>query len=140
MAEAYTGPVGNITQDYINVSGDSLNISVNTPNWFIHSSGGTNAIAVSSGTNVLDGGSGSSFLSGGSGTDTFFINSIQPTVDTWSTVANFHAGDAATFWGLTPEGFSLDWARWARSRWLHGPHAACHCCRPADRVINIGWL
>jgi serralysin len=110
VAEAYTGPVANITQEYINISSDSLNVSVNTPNWFIHNSGGTGAIAVSSGTNVLDGGAGSSFMSGGTGADTFFVNSLPPAADTWSTAANFHAGDAATFWGLTPEGFSLDWA------------------------------
>ncbi len=68
------------------------------------------AIAVSSGTNVLDGGTGSNFLSGGSGTDTFYVDERQSTAATWSTAANFHAGDAATLWGLTSQDFSFAWA------------------------------
>ena len=73
-AQPYTGPVAGLQEQYVNITSDSLNISVNTPSWFIHSGSGTDAIAVSSGTNVLDGGTGSNFLSGGSGTDTFFVD------------------------------------------------------------------
>src|ERR1044071_2926371 len=68
------------------------------------------AIAVTSGTNVLDGGTGSNFLVGGSGTDTFFVDDRGASADIWSTVVGFHAGDAATIWGVTPQDFSLDWA------------------------------
>ena len=110
VGQTYSGPVANITQEYINQSSNSLNISVSTPNWFIHSGAGTDAIAVSSGTNVMGGGGGSSFLSGGSGTDTFFVDPRQSTASTWTTAANFHAGDAATLWGLTPQDFSFAWA------------------------------
>ncbi len=60
--------------EYINVTSDSLNISASTPDWFIHSGSGNDAIAASSGINVLDGGTGSNFLTGGSGTDTFFVD------------------------------------------------------------------
>ena len=80
-----------------------------TPNWFVHSGGGEDAIAVASGTNVLDGGTGSNFLTGGSGTDTFFVDDRGPTADIWSTVNGFHAGDAATIWGVTPQDFILSW-------------------------------
>ena len=70
---------------------------------------GNDAIAVSSGTNVMDGGTGSNFLTGGSGTDTFFVDDRAATADIWSTVSNFHAGDAATIWGVTPQDFALTW-------------------------------
>ena len=29
--------------------------------------------------------------------------------DIWSTVSGFHAGDAATIWGVTPQDFGLTW-------------------------------
>jgi Ca2+-binding RTX toxin-like protein len=107
--QAYTGPVADIQHEYLNLGVDSFNITAATPNWFIHSGSGNDAIAVSSGTNVLDGGTGSNFLTGGSGADTFFVDDRGPTADIWSTVNNFHAGDAATIWGVTPQDYSLDW-------------------------------
>ena len=108
--QAYTGPVAGLQQEYINTGADSLNITASTPNWFIHSGGGNDAIAVSGGTNVLDGGTGSNFLTGGSGTDTFFVDDRNAPADIWSTVNNFHAGDSATIWGVTPQDNTLDWA------------------------------
>ena len=109
IGEAYKGPVAGLQNEYINVTSDNLNVSAFTPNWFIHTGSGTDAIAVSSGTNVLDGGTGSNFLTGGSGTDTFFVDDRGPTADIWSTVNGFHAGDAATIWGVTPQDFNLTW-------------------------------
>jgi Ca2+-binding RTX toxin-like protein len=107
--QPYTGPVSGLQDQYLNIASDSLNISVSTPNWFLHSGSGNDALAVSSGTNVLDGGTGSNFLSGGSGTDTFFVDDRGPTADIWSTVNGFHAGDVATIWGVTPQDFGLAW-------------------------------
>ena len=107
--QPYTGPVSGLQWEYINITSDSLNISVSTPNWFIHSGSGNDAIAASSGINVLDGGTGSNFLTGGSGTDTFFVDDRSASADIWSTVIGFHAGDAATIWGVTPQDFSLTW-------------------------------
>jgi V8-like Glu-specific endopeptidase len=107
--QAYTGPVSGLKEQYINITSDSLNISVDTPNWFIHSGSGNDAIAVNSGVNVLDGGTGSNFLTGGSGNDTFFVDDRGPTADIWTTVNNFHPGDAATIWGVTPQDFGLNW-------------------------------
>jgi Ca2+-binding RTX toxin-like protein len=63
-----------------------------------------------SGTNVLDGGSGSNFLTGGSGTDTFFVDDRGATSDIWSTMVNFHAGDSATVFGITPSTFNIAFA------------------------------
>jgi Ca2+-binding RTX toxin-like protein len=107
--QAYTGPVHDLEHEYVSITHDSLNITCATPDWFIHSGSGDDAIAVSSGTNVLDGGTGSNFLTGGSGTDTFFVDDRGATADIWSTVVGFHAGDAATIWGVTPQDFGLAW-------------------------------
>lgn len=109
-ATAYTGPVSGIASQYINLSPDNLNVSASTPDWFLHTGSGNDAIAASSGTNVLDGGAGSNFLTGGSGTDTFFVDDRVATTDFWSTVNNFHTGDATTIWGVTPADFNLAWA------------------------------
>jgi hypothetical protein len=58
IGQAYTGPVADLQNEYINITSDNLNVSAAAPNWFIHSGSGDDAIAVSSGTNVLDGGTG----------------------------------------------------------------------------------
>lgn len=107
--QPYTGPVGDVQRQYVNITPDSLNISVSAPNWFIHSGSGQDAIAVSGGNNVVDGGAGSNFLTGGSGTDTFFVDERGATATTWSTVANFHAADAVTLWGVSQAGFQINW-------------------------------
>lgn len=108
-AQPYSGPVAGLANEYIAVTPDSLNITVTTPNWFIHAGPGNDAIAVSSGTNVLDGSTGSNFLTGGSGADTFFVDDRGPVADIWSTVNNFHSGDAATVFGVTPSTFNIGW-------------------------------
>jgi Ca2+-binding RTX toxin-like protein len=109
-AQAYSGPVAGLQDQYINLSPDNLNITVSTPNWFLHSGSGADAIDASSGTNVLDGGTGSNFLVGGSGSDTFFVDDRGAASDIWSTVSNFHAGDAATLYGISPSTFQISWA------------------------------
>jgi len=108
--QPYTGPVGGLQQQYISVTPDSLNITATTPNWFIHSGSGNDAIAVSSGINVLDGGTGSNFLTGGSGRDTFYVDDRGPASAVWSTVDNFHSGDAATIFGIIQGSSTLAWA------------------------------
>jgi V8-like Glu-specific endopeptidase len=108
-AQTYAGPVSGIQQQFIDITPDNLNITATTPNWFIASGGGNDAIAVSSGTNVLDGGAGSNFLNGGIGDDTFFVDDRGAATAIWSTVNNFHSGDAATIWGITPSDFDLSW-------------------------------
>ncbi len=108
VGQAYTGPVADLQSEYINITSDNLNISMGTPNWFIHTGSGDDAIAASSGTNVLDGGTGSNFLTGGSGSDTFFVDNRGASADTWSTIVNFGVGDAVTIWGVTPNDFNFD--------------------------------
>jgi Ca2+-binding RTX toxin-like protein len=108
IGDPYPGPVAGLEHQYINITRDSLNITATSPNWFIHSGSGGDAIGVSSGANVLDGGTGSNFLTGGSGTDTFFVDDRGAPADIWSTVVNFHAHDSATVWGVTPQDFALN--------------------------------
>lgn len=109
--EAYSGPVVGLQSQYITVTTDSLNIASITPNSFIHTGSGNDAVDVSraGGNNVLDGSTGSNFLVGGTGNDTFFVDDRAATADIWSTVVNFHAGDAATIFGVTSTGFALDY-------------------------------
>ncbi len=107
--QPYSGPVSGLHNEYINITSDSLNVTAASPSCFIHTGSGVDAIAVTSGTNVLDGGTGSNFLTGGSGADTFFVDDRSAMADTWSTVDNFHVGDAATIWGVTPQDFNLSW-------------------------------
>ena len=109
--DAYSGPVAGLAFQYIYTGPDNTNVTANIANDFIHTGSGFDAIDVSAvgGTNVLDGGSNSNFLVGGkpgTGTDTFFIDDRSPPGDIWSTVVNFHAGDAATIFGITQNGFN----------------------------------
>jgi hypothetical protein len=108
---AYTGPVAGLQNEFITTTSDNLAITATAPNSFIHSGSGEDAIDVShaNGNNVLDGSTGSNFLVGGTGSDTFFVDDRGPSSDIWSTVSNFHSGDAATLWGITPGDFSLSW-------------------------------
>ena len=105
--QPYTGPVSGIQNEYIGITADSLNVAVTTPNWFLHSGGGDDALSVSSGRNVLDGATGSNFLVGGTGSDTFYADARGASADIWDTIVNFHAGDAVTIWGVTPADFNV---------------------------------
>lgn len=113
----YIGPVAGIQNQLIELDpvpltvANTLNFNIGalTPNVFIKTGSGEDAIQVSSGTNVLDGGEGSNFLTNGSGFDTDYVDDRAATSDIWSTLVNFHSGDNATVWGLTPESFMTNW-------------------------------
>ena len=93
---------------------DPSNLAVTpfVPDTFVRTGSGNDVIDVSkvNGNNILDGGTGGNMLIGGSGQDTFYVDDRAPAAQTWSTVENFHAGDAVTVWGVTPQDFSIDWA------------------------------
>ncbi len=119
LGEAYAGPAA-VAQQYIvqnsnpGLTTHNLSITAITPSSFIHTGDGNDAIDVSGvgGINVLDGGGGSNFLVGGKagmGTDTFFIDARAAASDIWSTVANFHAGDAVTLFGVGATNKALEW-------------------------------
>jgi hypothetical protein len=107
----YTGPTAGLTREFINLTHDNLDIASICPNCFIYSGGGNDSINVSQGggNKILDASGGSNFLVGGGGNDTFFLNDLYSTTPIWSTLLNFHAGDAATIWGVTPADFSISW-------------------------------
>jgi hypothetical protein len=107
----YSGPVAGLQWQFIDNTSDNLSVTANVPNAFIHTGSGEDAIDVShaNGNNVLDGSTGSNFLVGGSGNDTFFVDDRDPSSDIWSTVANFHAGDVATIFGITQQAFDTSW-------------------------------
>ena len=108
---AYTGPVPGLTSDIIIPTADNINVTAQVQNVFIHTGSGEDALDVSevNGNNVLDGSTGSNFLVGGTGNDTFFVDDRNAPATIWSTVANFHAGDNATVWGVSPSDFGLTW-------------------------------
>ena len=108
MDPASAGGPGYLQWQYIYSGSDNLALATQTPNVFIHSGSGFDAIQVTSGNNVLDGGLGSNFLTGGTGTDTFFTDARNPGV-VWNTLRNFHAADAATLWGFTAGVSSYRW-------------------------------
>jgi len=107
--DKYSGPVQGLDQQLILVTPDNLNITATSPNVFIRTGGGTDAIDVSraNGNNVIDAGEGSSFLTGGTGKDTFFLDDRNLTSDTYSTIVNFHAGDNITIFGVNATDFRL---------------------------------
>ncbi len=108
---AYVGPVTGLAHELLLTGASNTNVTAFVANSFIHTGAGNDAIDVSGvgGTNVLDGSTGSNFLTGGSGSDTFFIDDRNPAAAIWSTIAGFHSGDAATIWGVTQAGFTIDW-------------------------------
>ena len=110
----YAGPVTALQWQYLAITPDNISITATTPNAFIHTGAGEDAISVAGvgGTNVLDGGTGSNFLVGGTGTgslDTFYVDDRNPDASIWSTVVNFHAGDQAVVFGLTPGNATMTW-------------------------------
>jgi hypothetical protein len=107
--EPYVGPVAGLVTDYITITPDSLAIAAVTPNVFIHTGSGDDAISVLSGRNVLDGGTGSNFLTAGTGIDTFFVDARNASSDTWSTVVGAKTGDDVTVFGITPDNFAVSW-------------------------------
>jgi len=99
--DPYTGPITYLQDQYINITPDNIAVSTQTPNVFLRSGSGEDALQVTSGQNVIDGGTGSNLLIGGTGTDTFFTDGRGGGV-TWDTLVNFHGADTVTIWGWVP--------------------------------------
>ena len=101
--DVYVGPVTYLQYQYIYNGPDPVVLGANVDNVFLKGSSGGDAIQVRGGNNVIDGGGGSNFLVGSTGadggSDTFFIDETS-NVETWSTLVNFHVGDAATIFGF----------------------------------------
>lgn len=109
--EAYAGPVTFLQRQFIWSGDGGIVIAASTPGVFLHGGGGDDALQAQAGSNVLDGGAGSNFLVGGAGgdggADTFFVDGRGG--QTWSTLVNFHHGDALTLWGFQPGVSTSPW-------------------------------
>lgn len=139
--QGYAGPVADLQNEFVTVTADSLNVTATKPNNFIHTGAGDDAIDVSlfmltnGGTNVLDGGGGSNFLVGGyTSRDTFFVDGRGAAADVWSTVANFHKGDAVTLFGVTSSG-ALDWQDGQGAAGFTG--LTLHAAGPGRPVVSM---
>ncbi len=109
--------MANLQNQFLAITTDSLSITATKPNNFIHTGAGNDAVDLSlfgpsgGGTNVVDCGGGSNFVIASISPitiGTVFIDIRAAAADTWTTVANFHKGDAVTIYGVTPAA-ALDW-------------------------------
>ena len=111
--DAYAGPVAQLQRQFIWGGTGGVVVAASTPDVFLHGGAGDDALSATAGVNVLDGGAGSNFLVGAAGADggadTFFIDGRGGGV-TWSTVVNFHHGDAVTVWGFQAGTSTVAWA------------------------------
>lgn len=89
---------------FADITSDNLSITATVPNAFIVSGTGSDIIsAAGGGNNVLDDTGGLvNFEIGGSGNDAFFLDASKDSVS-WNTIANFHAGDFAVIYGISPQ-------------------------------------
>ena len=107
--EVYLGPVSTLQSQFIYDASGSVVIVSKTPNSFVKSFSGFDAVALSSGSNVVDAGPGSNFLVGGTGADTFFLDGTHGGV-VWDTIVGFHPGDHATLFGFHAGISTFTWA------------------------------
>jgi len=110
--QPYTGTIGGVTNQYVEINADRLDIKALTPNAFIHSGSGNDIITAFAGRNVLDAGSGSNVMAGGIGQNTFIASVVgeQPGSNVVDQIKNFHAGDDAIIRGLSPSDFTLQFS------------------------------
>lgn len=108
VPRCYDGPVWDIEKEIILLDATDITLVATTPNWFLRTGPGNDAIAAAGGINVIDGGSGSNFLSG-QGTDTFFIDARGLLAPVWSTVLDLRPGDFVNIWVDTAWGATLIW-------------------------------
>jgi Ca2+-binding RTX toxin-like protein len=107
----YTGSVVGVQNEYVNLNPVNLAITAITPNAFIKSGAGNDALQAYAGRNVLDAGAGSNTIISGTGQDTIIAavpsagaQNTQAIVDL---VQNFGHGDDVVLQGLSAAQFDL---------------------------------
>ena len=110
FVQPIAGVLSRIVEQYVSVSPDSLSITAHSPNYFIHTGSGNDAVQLLAGTNIVDAGAGSNFVVGGEGQDTIILDTRGAVSDIWDTVSRFGSGDAAALLGLDPATARLSWA------------------------------
>lgn len=106
----YNGPVYGLEKEVILLGNEDIVLAASTPNWFLHTGSGNDAIAAGTGINVIDGGSGSNFLSG-HGQESYFIDARGLAAPVWSTVLGLDRADSVSIWidkGTQPQVFWED--------------------------------
>src|SRR4051812_46605112 len=106
-AAPYSGPVTYLQFQLL--GSDSGEVAIGTAgNDFINLLGGDDAANGGDGNDVLDGGAGSNFLTGGAGSDVFFLDG-RGGQTTWSTIADWQAGEQLSLFGWRPGVSHLSW-------------------------------
>jgi Ca2+-binding RTX toxin-like protein len=100
LPDLYTGPVAGLQYQWLGSDGGE-NVVIGPQGTFLNLLGGNDAATGGDGNDVIDGGTGSNFLTGGAGRDVFFIDG-RSGQSTWSTIADWQAGDQVTLWGWRP--------------------------------------
>lgn len=93
----YNGAVLDLEKELILLGSEGVVLVASTPNWFLRTGSGNDAIAAGSGVNVIDGGSGSNFLSG-QGRENYFVDARGLTAPVWSTIVGRDAFDTVSVW------------------------------------------
>jgi hypothetical protein len=99
-AEAYAGPVGHLDYAFLGTQLPEV-VAGTLRDDFMNLLEADDAANGLDGDDVLDGGLGSNFLSGGAGLDVFFLDGRGSAV-TWSTIADWAAGEQVSLWGWRP--------------------------------------
>ena len=104
-ADPYSGPLNWLVYEFprtADTAGNDIILGTKEAD-LINAGAGNDAIDGGAGDDVIDGGLGSSFLWGSGGVDNFFVDGrAAATSTTWSTIADFTAGEHVTIWGYQP--------------------------------------
>ncbi len=106
-AAVYTGPVSHLQCQFLGSNQGEV-VTGTGKNDCLNLIGGDDAANGSDGDDVIDGGTGSNFLIGGAGWDVFFLDGRGGNA-TWSTIADWQAGDQASIWGWRPGVSKATW-------------------------------
>ena len=135
LSAPFAGTLPYLAEQYVSVTPHSLNIAAGSPNYFIHTGAGNDAVQLLGGTNVVDAGAGSNYLTGGTGRDTFFLDTRGAASDIWDTVSRFGSGDAATVFGIGPGTAGLSWADGQGAPGITG--LTLHATAPDGRMASL---
>ena len=100
LAAPYAGPVAWLERQFLTGAGTQAVVGTSRAE-FLNLGAGDDAANGGAGADVLDGDTGSSFLTGGAGRDIFFADGREGRTS-WSTIADWEAGEELALWGWLP--------------------------------------
>jgi Ca2+-binding RTX toxin-like protein len=141
LPDLYSGPVAGLRNQFLGSAASEVLVGTDR-NDFINALAGDDAIDGGLGDDILDGGLGSNFLTGGAGKDIFFIDGRGASYgagSTWSTIADFSAGETVTIWGYQPGLSRFIWLASDGATGFRG--ATMHCDLNGNGLIDtsITW-